>query len=216
MARCQGQDCSISASAACIVIGHAPRSACCVTLGFHRREARQGYKTVVRSDFVPLLEPSVFFAFSNVSIMPAAVTPPLTEGPPSPLAAALPPGTLEAAHLETASKILEIIARYRIRRRDVAAKSQYGTLGFLAQVYTMVVAGAPIDMCLPAFPFKSPNSRSKVLGRLPDKAEEFALANLNGLCAAIGDVYPAGAKLMIISDGLVYNGELPCTSISPC
>ncbi len=70
-------------------------------------------------------------------------------------------------------------------------------------------------MCLPAFPFKSPNTSTKVLGRLPDKAEEFALAHLNGLCAAIGDVYPPGAKLMIISDGLVYNGTVsPLSSLN--
>ncbi|KAI2601828.1 Pyoverdine/dityrosine biosynthesis protein-domain-containing protein [Hypoxylon sp. NC1633] len=63
-------------------------------------------------------------------------------------------------------------------------------------------------MCLPAFPFKSPNTSTKVLGRLPDKAEEFALAHLNGLCAAIGDIYAPGARLMIVSDGLVYNDLL--------
>lgn len=62
-------------------------------------------------------------------------------------------------------------------------------------------------MCLPAFPFKSPNTQSKVLGRLPDKGEEFAMAHLNGLCLAVKDIYPPGAKLTIVSDGLVYNGE---------
>ncbi|KAJ1323854.1 L-tyrosine/L-tryptophan isonitrile synthase family protein [Microdochium nivale] len=79
---------------------------------------------------------------------------------------------------------------------------------FLAQVYGRVQSNQPILMCLPAFPFKSPNTRTKVLGRLPDKAEEFALAHLDGLCAAIKHEYTPGAQLMIISDGLVYNDLL--------
>ncbi|PWY85436.1 hypothetical protein BO83DRAFT_328707 [Aspergillus eucalypticola CBS 122712] len=69
-------------------------------------------------------------------------------------------------------------------------------------------AKQPIQMILPAFPFKSPNRENKVLGSLPDKGEEISLAHLNGLCAAIGDVYDYGAKLTIVSDGLVYNDIL--------
>lgn len=70
----------------------------------------------------------------------------------------------------------------------------------------MLQVNKPVPMCLPAFPFKSPNSKSKVLGKLPDKGEEMALAHLNGICLAVKDIYPPGARLVIISDGLVYNG----------
>jgi pyoverdine/dityrosine biosynthesis protein Dit1 len=62
-------------------------------------------------------------------------------------------------------------------------------------------------MCLPAFPFKSANKVEKVLGTLPDKAEELALARLNSMCATIGHFYEPGAQLTVISDGLVYNGS---------
>ena len=121
-------------------------------------------------------------------------------------------GNLDPSGLELASRILDVIARYRLHRDASTTKSAHGTFGFLAQVYSKVAASQPILMCLPAFPFKSPNTSTKVLGRLPDKAEEFALAHLNGLCAAIKDIYPPGAKLMIISDGLVYNGIVPSIS----
>ncbi|KAI1483498.1 Pyoverdine/dityrosine biosynthesis protein-domain-containing protein [Daldinia eschscholtzii] len=104
-------------------------------------------------------------------------------------------GDIKPSHLETAS------------RGALLDKSHDG-VNFLAQIYPKVVAGQAILMCLPAFPFKSPNRSTKVLGHLPDKAEEFALAHLNGLCAAIGDIYPPGARLMIVSDGLVYNDLL--------
>ncbi|KAH8883577.1 putative pyoverdine/dityrosine biosynthesis protein [Thozetella sp. PMI_491] len=140
--------------------------------------------------------------------MPAAISPVPGDRSPSPLATALPTGKLEISHLETASTILQVISRYKLRHDGISSKAHEGSLSFLAQIYSKVAAGEAIQMCLPAFPFKSPNSVSKVLGRLPDMAEEFALAHLNGLCAGIQDIYPPGAKLMLISDGLVYNDLL--------
>jgi hypothetical protein len=107
-----------------------------------------------------------------------------------------------------ASKVLDIIDRYRLpRTKPDAGKSDGRTSKFLPVIYNHVRAGQIIPMCLPAFPFKSPNRLAKVLGKLPDRAEELALAHLDGLCQAIGDIYPPGARLTIISDGLVYNGE---------
>ncbi|KAF4440333.1 hypothetical protein F53441_12281 [Fusarium austroafricanum] len=122
----------------------------------------------------------------------------------APLAAAI-----DRVALETSSKILDIIGRYRMKREgDVYSQSDESALKFIALIYTHVKAGNPVPLCLPAFPFKSPNSTSKVLGKLPDKGEEIALAHLNGLCSSIGDVHKPGAKLTIISDGLVYNDLL--------
>ncbi|XDG08046.1 hypothetical protein ABKA04_007661 [Annulohypoxylon sp. FPYF3050] len=116
-------------------------------------------------------------------------------------------GKLDSAHLETASRILNIISRYKLAKNELLSKRNDGS-NFLSQICSKVSANEIILMCLPAFPFKSPNTSTKVLGRYPDKAEEFALAHLNGLCAAIGDAYAPGARLMIVSDGLVYNDLL--------
>lgn len=116
---------------------------------------------------------------------------------------------VDAAAFETASKILQIINRYSLKQTaDEAAKADEGVLKYLVLVYSYVKAGETVPMCLPGFPFKSPNSKSKVLGKLPDKAEELSLAYLDGLCLSIKDVYAPGAELTIISDGLVYNGTL--------
>ncbi|KOS22160.1 Spore wall maturation protein DIT1 [Escovopsis weberi] len=132
------------------------------------------------------------------------LTPPPLAVPSVPLTAAV-----DAPALETASRILSLIDRYRLKRSgNSTVKADEGALKFLALIYSHVKSGAQVPMCLPAFPFKSPNSSRKVLGRLPDRAEELALAHLNGLCLAIKDVYPPGAKLTIISDGLVYNDLL--------
>ncbi|KAM4063527.1 pyoverdine/dityrosine biosynthesis protein [Hirsutella rhossiliensis] len=119
------------------------------------------------------------------------------------------PAVVNTAALETSSKILHIIDRYRLKKSaDVPVKAADGALGFLATIYSYVRAGQVVAMCLPAFPFKSPNNSTKTLGRLPDRAEEMALAHLNGLCQAIGDIYPPGAQITIVSDGLVYNDLL--------
>lgn len=79
---------------------------------------------------------------------------------------------------------------------------------------------------LPAFPFKSPSSK-KVLGALPDLAEEIFLRRsvsitsqaqschltppvyrLEDLCLSVEDIYEHGAKLKIVSDGIVYSRAL--------
>ncbi|TKW52762.1 Spore wall maturation protein DIT1 [Colletotrichum tanaceti] len=142
--------------------------------------------------------------------MPSAIETPARQ--PSPevmLISKVAPQMMDDEALSTAAAILDVICRYRLRRPHETCPAELeGRLGFLSQIYRKVRARAPIRMCLPAFPFKSPNTRDKVLGRLPDKAEEFSLANLDGLCSAIKDVYEPGAKLTIISDGLVYNDLL--------
>lgn len=115
--------------------------------------------------------------------------------------------TISADNLALAFRILAIISRYKLPTRDGA--TQKSSTKFVDQIASQISKSQPIQMCLPAFPFKSPNTSSKVLGCLLDKAEGFALAHLNGMCAAIAHIYKPGAYLMIISDGLVYNGKYP-------
>ena len=115
---------------------------------------------------------------------------------------------VEDDFMATSSKILDIIYRYRLTKGpDANDKWSQGTTKFLAVINRFVKTGQTLKMCLPAFPFKSANRTFKVLGTLPDKAEETSLDRLNYLCAEIGEVYKPGAKLLIISDGLVYNGK---------
>ncbi|RLV10575.1 pyoverdine biosynthesis protein PvcA [Streptomyces griseocarneus] len=67
--------------------------------------------------------------------------------------------------------------------------------------------GRPLEFVLPAFPVKSPNP-AKVLGHLPDTAEELALRFLDELCERIGKLYAPGAVITICSDGRVFNDLL--------
>lgn len=103
--------------------------------------------------------------------------------------------------------ILKIIESYGVDY-EKTGESWKGLESFVSTVMGQVERQEPIRMILPAFPFKSPNARDKVLGVLPDLGEELALAHLNGLCENIGQVYKPGADVYISSDGLVYNGKL--------
>ncbi|KAF5134792.1 Spore wall maturation protein DIT1 [Metarhizium anisopliae] len=149
--------------------------------------------------------------------MPSAVSPALeaasaeAKGTKSPRSLNIDdfPHLVDASALDTASRILGVIDRYRLQKsKDDPVGAGEGGLKFLAVIYSHIKAGKAVPMCLPAFPFKSPNRSAKVLGKNPDRAEELALSHLNGLCQAITDIYPPGAKLTIISDGLVYNDLL--------
>jgi pyoverdine/dityrosine biosynthesis protein Dit1 len=105
----------------------------------------------------------------------------------------------------TATKILKVIEQYGLNYERTGSWDGFDT--FFPIVLGQVSRGESIKMLLPGFPFKSPNSRDKVLGNLPDLGEELALKHLNGLCENIKAVYEHGAEVHITSDGLVYNGK---------
>lgn len=105
------------------------------------------------------------------------------------------------------NNILQIIFDYALNKfDDCRDRLEAGRPRFISVLIKFVKAGDRIDMCLPAFPFKSANKVYKAFGVLPDKAEEIALARLNDMCRRIEEIYAPGAKVVIISDGLVYNG----------
>lgn len=73
----------------------------------------------------------------------------------------------------------------------------------LPQLERFIEAGRPVIFVLPAFPGKSPN-HAKVLGAVPDLAEQLALEFLDSLVAEIASVYDGGAEIVIGSDGRVF------------
>lgn len=116
--------------------------------------------------------------------------------------------TMEINGTKTSNAILDIVFDYALNKFDDSVdRLSAGRPNFLTIIDQFVIAGKQVKMCLPAFPFKSANKVEKVFGTLPDKAEELALERLNSMCKRIGDVYPPGAKVTIISDGLTYNGK---------
>ncbi|KAJ4051366.1 hypothetical protein NW756_003480 [Fusarium oxysporum] len=107
------------------------------------------------------------------------------------------------------SKILDIIFEYALNKfSDSKERLEAGRPKFLSVVGKFVTTSTRVEMCLPAFPFKSANKAYKVFGILPDKAEEIALDRLNTMCIRIGEIYQPGVQCTIISDGVVYNDLL--------
>lgn len=72
------------------------------------------------------------------------------------------------------------------------------------QLETLTQNDAPLTFVLPAFPAKSAN-RDKTLSPLPDLGEKLAIARLEKLCADIRQIYSPGARMLICSDGRVFN-----------
>ncbi|KAF4986365.1 hypothetical protein FDECE_15993 [Fusarium decemcellulare] len=166
------------------------------------------------SDVLKLKTPAVTIAASDVSLDETMSTrsssssiPTEMTGPPT--ADDNMEGPSETKVSETCNRILDVILEYSLNKFDSTAElHNAGRPKFLAVISRFVRAQQKVLMCLPAFPFKSANKVKKVLGALPDKAEELALGRLNSMCATIGQLYEPGAELTIISDGLVYNDLL--------
>lgn len=116
--------------------------------------------------------------------------------------------TSAASSAAVVTQILEIITQYSLNKfDDSSSRLAAGTQTFLTVIGRFVNANQRVEACLPAFPFKSANKEYKVLGHLPDKAEELALHRLQSMCERIQEIYPPGCRITIISDGITYNGE---------
>ena len=125
-----------------------------------------------------------------------------------------PPYFKASTSEEVGELIVRVLERYRITSRKDDVHTWAARPLFLDSVTRSVDEHADICMALPAFPFKSPNKHTKVLGALPDHGEQVALLHLDGMCRAIGDVYKGGAKLYIVSDGLMYNVSITLFSVT--
>ncbi|KAE8370671.1 Pyoverdine/dityrosine biosynthesis protein-domain-containing protein [Aspergillus caelatus] len=91
--------------------------------------------------------------------------------------------------------------RYRVQNDQWAAE---GRKYFAAKVRFFVNHNSTLQLCLPAFPCKSSN-QEKVVGVLPDRGEEIALRRLHTFAHKIEQLYPPGARILIISDGHVFS-----------
>ena len=101
-----------------------------------------------------------------------------------------------------AARILDELLRVRRgpdQRDDHASVRHH----HLPRLQKAIECAKPLTFVLPAFPTKSPNPR-KVLGNLPDTAEQIALTFLNDLCQRITQHYEPGARILLCADGHVF------------
>lgn len=113
----------------------------------------------------------------------------------------------DPAQLALSHKILEQLFQHRRLETTDSCTQRPCEQCFalhLPRVLRFVSAHEPIHFLLPAFPAKSPSPK-KVLGRLPDMAEELALNFLDQVCDEIRQIYSPGVRITICSDGHVFS-----------
>ncbi|KAF7596209.1 hypothetical protein BBP40_002741 [Aspergillus hancockii] len=105
------------------------------------------------------------------------------------------------------STVERITALFDTELRYRALNDQWEVQGrehFSTKVRFFVSHNLKLQLCLPAFPCKSSNP-DKVLGVGPDKGEEIALRRLQNFVQKIENIYPPGARILIVSDGHVFS-----------
>lgn len=117
---------------------------------------------------------------------------------------------MTTVHIESNNHQLVISQFVKLFRQLIAkAKNDcFETKGktFLTeQLMYFIRRSQPIEMILPGFPCKSPNTNSKVFGYLPDRGEEIALEYLDHFCEQVRKFYAPGCKLIIFSDGTTFS-----------
>lgn len=134
---------------------------------------------------------------------------PALERPTGIAPAAIPKECYRPQWINTGSKvdrIVELISRFINCDTPDDQFEAVGRHRLTLTVARYVETGETMELVFPGFPFKS-TSRKKVLGTLPDLAEEILLRRLDMLAQTISDYHPAGAMIHIVSDGVVYQGQ---------
>ncbi|MDP9071443.1 MAG: isocyanide synthase family protein [Actinomycetota bacterium] len=118
-----------------------------------------------------------------------------------------------------ASQVLRLLFSFRrvASASDPCARRPCGTCFAVhrSKIDVFIDKGEPIHFVLPAFPAKSPNPQ-KVLGALPDMAEDVALGFLQSFCHRVSRLYPPGARITICSDGHVFSDVVGVSDFNVC
>lgn len=105
---------------------------------------------------------------------------------------------------DRATAIVRRLLRGRRVLPGVPAEPSAAALALhLPVVRAAIAERRPLELVLPAFPAKAPNPR-KVLGKVPDAAEELALGALGALVEELRALHPPGVSLVLCSDGHVF------------
>ncbi|KAH8798042.1 Pyoverdine/dityrosine biosynthesis protein-domain-containing protein [Flagelloscypha sp. PMI_526] len=114
---------------------------------------------------------------------------------------------------DTIEAVLSVIEQCLYLDGPESQFEEKGRNSLRTTVSQIIQRQARIELVFPGFPFKSP-SLNKVLGILPDFADELLLRRLELLARSIQDIYAPGAVIRIVSDGVVYGAILGQTDFT--
>lgn len=104
--------------------------------------------------------------------------------------------------------ILNIFEGYRMQPTQIDQYEATGKALLAGKIETFVAQNQPISFAMLGLPFKSTNTRDKVLGELPDLGEELTVKNFEHFNAQIKEMYAPGIKIIVASDGYIFNDIL--------
>lgn len=118
---------------------------------------------------------------------------------------ALPKLFIPKAHEKAPEVIAQEIVSYLQKMAPIRGRGKLEGGERLAQrLQGMMQTGAPLNFLLVGYPCKSPNTHTKVISDRVDVGELMGLVTLDHLCQQIRSVYPPGAHVSIVSDGIAY------------
>jgi len=106
------------------------------------------------------------------------------------------------------NQILDTFSRYRMAPTAIDQYETTGKLILAQRIDGFVNSQQTIRFAMLGFPFKSTNTRDKVLGTLPDLGEQLTVENFEAFNADVKKVYAPGVKIVVASDGYVFNDLL--------
>lgn len=103
------------------------------------------------------------------------------------------------------NEILNIFDRFRMPTTAIDKYNEVGR-GILGHKMMMsIILNQPIRFSMLGYPFKSANTRDKVLGETPDFAEQKSLENLSNFNRLVKQIYTPGVQFSVISDGYIFS-----------
>lgn len=107
--------------------------------------------------------------------------------------------------MNTVEQVLSVFESFRMAPTAIDEYDSVGREKLKGRISHFISPGQPIKFSLLGFPMKSPNNRDKVIGVMPDLAEEVTINNFADFNAGVSAVYSPGIHLSVISDGLIFN-----------
>lgn len=109
---------------------------------------------------------------------------------------------------QSTQHILNIFENFRMAPTAIDEYQEKGKSILADKIDTFTANNRTIDFVMLGYPMKSKNIRDKVIGSLPDLAEEVSLRNFDTFNSQIKKVYAPGVNIHIVSDGFAFNKTL--------
>ena len=106
------------------------------------------------------------------------------------------------------NEILGIFEQFRMSPTPLDQYHQVGKSLLAQKIDAYVASHSTINFVMLGYPMKSSNDRDKVIGKLPDLAEEVSLKNFERFNKLVKEIYSPGVNINIVNDGYVFNDLL--------